>query len=243
MLHWCRFLKGIPKPRAPGWGIFDLSWISTVYRYEEEEVLEVAGWDAVVYLRTLRFGASLIASAFTSPNAARILWLLIHIWKMPASASSAVPHVQILSGPGLGRRWAFPLIYAKLSIDQVIMQFGLLMRKCAWCKRTRRVHFTVVHEWCTCRYVNAVCTKLVLEELQEPVHIGGIEELCQTILADVAGAILFAFLTVWTWAVVLPANIGGVHTSAHTHRIYSYIPPYPWQEPVYVAILKSTSCS
>ena len=53
----CRFLKGISRPRAPGWGALNCSWMRTVYRYKEDELLEVAGWDAVVYLRILRFGA------------------------------------------------------------------------------------------------------------------------------------------------------------------------------------------
>ena len=57
-----RFLRDINRPRPPGWGksglagVLDFSWVRTVLAYTEEEVLQVAGWDAVVYLRILRFG-------------------------------------------------------------------------------------------------------------------------------------------------------------------------------------------
>ena len=37
--------------------MFDFTWVRTVFAYTEEEVLQIAGWDAVVYLRILRFGA------------------------------------------------------------------------------------------------------------------------------------------------------------------------------------------
>ena len=37
--------------------MLDFTWVKTVFAYTEEEVLQVAGWDAVVYLRILRFGA------------------------------------------------------------------------------------------------------------------------------------------------------------------------------------------
>lgn len=57
-----RYLKGITAPPPPGWGtpgfrgLFDVSWMKVVFRTKEDEVLAVAGWDAVVYLRILRFG-------------------------------------------------------------------------------------------------------------------------------------------------------------------------------------------
>ncbi len=52
-----RFLPDINRPRPPGWGMLNFGWVKTVIAYTEEEVLQVAGWDAVVYLRILRFGA------------------------------------------------------------------------------------------------------------------------------------------------------------------------------------------
>ncbi len=52
-----RFLRDINRPRPPGWGMLNFGWVKTVIAYTEEEVLQVAGWDAVVYLRILRFGA------------------------------------------------------------------------------------------------------------------------------------------------------------------------------------------
>ena len=64
-LHgYARFLSNINRPRAPGWGKgffgpYNLYWVGVVYRYTEDEVLAVAGWDSVVYLRILRFGASI----------------------------------------------------------------------------------------------------------------------------------------------------------------------------------------
>ena len=33
-----------------------LAWLGPVWSYTEEEVLQVAGWDAIVSLRVLRFG-------------------------------------------------------------------------------------------------------------------------------------------------------------------------------------------
>ena len=37
-------------------GFLDFGWVRIVLAYTEEEVLQVAGWDAVVYLRILTFG-------------------------------------------------------------------------------------------------------------------------------------------------------------------------------------------
>jgi hypothetical protein len=57
-----RFLRDIDRPRPPGWGksgfagFLDFGWVRVVLAYTEEEVLQVAGWDAVVYLRILTFG-------------------------------------------------------------------------------------------------------------------------------------------------------------------------------------------
>ena len=45
------------RPKAIGHGLF--AWLGPVFTYTEEEVLHVAGWDAVVYLRLLRFGERL----------------------------------------------------------------------------------------------------------------------------------------------------------------------------------------
>lgn len=59
---WDRYLKGINAPPPPGWGapglkgLFDCNWIRVVFRTNEVDMLAVAGWDAVVYLRILRFG-------------------------------------------------------------------------------------------------------------------------------------------------------------------------------------------
>lgn len=53
-----RFLKDITRPRPLGWNNM-FSWVGKVIGYEEDDVLAVAGWDAVVYLRILRFGAIL----------------------------------------------------------------------------------------------------------------------------------------------------------------------------------------
>jgi Late exocytosis, associated with Golgi transport len=56
----CRYLTAEQQPTRPrrtGWGLF--SWIGPTIAYSEEEVLQVAGWDAVVYLRILKFGEAM----------------------------------------------------------------------------------------------------------------------------------------------------------------------------------------
>jgi hypothetical protein len=41
-----------PRKLPPGW----LSWVIPVFNYPEAEVIQVAGLDAAVFIRILRFG-------------------------------------------------------------------------------------------------------------------------------------------------------------------------------------------
>ena len=107
-----RYLKGIIAPPAPGWGVpgfkglFDINWIKVVFRTNEVDMLAVAGWDAVVYLRILHFGKYNPLENFHSISA--FIQLLGHQHRLPVwfdtvnETTSASVHLYCCRGESHG---------------------------------------------------------------------------------------------------------------------------------------------